>query len=242
MPPTEIDMNRLPRHIAIIMDGNGRWAKRHGLSTAEGHEAGAKSVRTAIETCRKLGIEALTLYAFSTENWLRPKAEIAALFDLLSKYVRLELDDINKEDIRIQIMGRREGLAEETLADLDLCMEETKNNKSLLVNVAVNYGSRREITDAARAIAKQAAAGTLNPDDIDEECFARHLYVPDFPELDFMIRTSGEMRVSNFMLWQFSYAEFIPMRVLWPDFRGRHLRQAIATFQSRQRRFGGRQA
>ena len=240
MPPNEIDMNRLPRHIAIIMDGNGRWAKRHGLSVAEGHGAGAKSVRAAIEAGRKLGIEALSLYAFSTENWLRPKAEVDALFRLLSQHVRSELDELHEQDIRIQIMGRRDELSEQTLADLDHCMDLTRNNKSMVVNVAVNYGSRREIADAARAIAQQAAAGTLDPDDVDEACVARHLYVPDLPEMDFMIRTSGEMRISNFMLWQFSYAEFVAMRVLWPDFRRRHLRQAIATFQSRQRRFGGR--
>jgi undecaprenyl diphosphate synthase len=240
MSPIEIDSKRLPRHIAIIMDGNGRWAKRHGLSTEEGHEAGAKSVRAVIEGCRELGIEALSLYAFSTENWARPQQEVTALFELLSKYVRLELENIHKEDIRVSIMGRRDGLSPQTVADLEYCMDRTRHNKSMLVNVAVNYGSRLEIADAARAIAAEVQAGALRLENIDEECMARHLYVPDLPDLDLLVRTSGEMRVSNFMLWQFSYAEFMSMKVLWPDFRKRHLRQAIAVYQQRQRRFGKR--
>ena len=235
-----IDMKRLPRHIAIIMDGNGRWAGRHGVSHEEGHEAGAKSVRASIEGCREMGIQVLSLYAFSTENWRRSKREVEALFQLLSKYVRLELDNIHKEDIRVTIMGRRDGLTPKVIEDLDYCVERTKNNRSMVVNVAINYGARTEIADAARAIATEAIAGGLRPDDIDEACFARHLYVPELPELDLLIRTSGEVRVSNFMLWQLSYAEIVPMQVLWPDFRKRHLRQAIAAFQSRQRRFGGR--
>ncbi len=240
MSPIEIDAKRLPRHIAIIMDGNGRWATRHGLSTEQGHEAGAKSVRAVIEGCRELGIEVLSLYAFSTENWARPQKEVTALFELLGKYVRLELENIHKEDIRVSIMGRREGLSPVTVADLEHCMERTKNNKSMLVNVAVNYGSRLEIADAARAIAAEVRAGSLKVDEVDEACVARHLYVPELPDLDLLIRTSGEMRVSNFMLWQLSYAEFLPMKVLWPDFRKRHLRQAIAVYQQRQRRFGKR--
>ena len=235
-----IDMKRLPRHIAIIMDGNGRWAERHGVSHEEGHEAGAKSVRASIEGCREMGIQVLSLYAFSTENWRRSKREVEALFQLLSKYVRLELDNIHKEDIRVTIMGRRDGLTPKVIEDLDYCIERTKNNRSMVVNVAINYGARTEIADAARAIATEAIAGGLAPRDVDETCFARHLYVPELPELDLLIRTSGEVRVSNFMLWQLSYAEIVPMRVLWPDFRKRHLRQAIAVFQSRQRRFGGR--
>lgn len=235
-----IDQKRLPRHIAIIMDGNGRWAERHGVSREEGHEAGAKSVRAVIEGCRELGIEALTLFAFSTENWKRSKREVDALFSLLSKYVRLELENIHKEDIRVTIMGRMEELAERTVADLKHCIERTRHNKSMVINVGVNYGSRAEIVDAIKAIAAKVQAGALAVEDIDEACFARHLYVPGLPELDLLIRTSGEMRISNFMLWQLSYAEIVPLQVLWPDFRKRHLRQAIAIYQSRQRRFGGR--
>ena len=222
------------------MDGNGRWAERHGLSHEKGHEAGAKSVRAVIEVCREIGIECLTLYVFSTENWQRPKAEVEALFELLSRYVRLELDIMHSKDIRVTTMGRLAGLSERTVEDMTHCMELTKNNKSMTVNVAVNYGARAEIADAAKAIASEVKAGDLRIEDIDEGCFAKHLYVPSLPELDLLIRTSGEMRISNFMLWQCSYAEFVPMLVLWPDFRKRHLHQAIAIYQSRQRRFGGR--
>jgi len=240
MPSVEIDMDAAPRHVAIIMDGNGRWAKRHGVSVDEGHEAGAKSVRAVIKACRDLGVEVLTLYAFSTENWRRPKAEVEALFQLLSKYVELELEKIAQEGIRVSIMGRRDGLSPGTIADLDRCIARTKDNQGALINVAVNYGSRTEIADAARAVAREVQAGDLDPEDVDEACLARRLYVPDLPDVDLLIRTSGEMRISNFMLWQISYAEIVSMRVLWPDFRRRHLRQAIATYQGRQRRFGGR--
>jgi len=240
MSKIDIDIKRLPRHVAVIMDGNGRWAERHGVSIAEGHEAGAKSVRAVIEEGRELGLQVLTLYAFSTENWRRPAKEVNALFFLLSKYIHLELENIHKEDIRVAIMGRREGLSAKTLADLDRCVERTRNNKSMLINVAVNYGGRGEIADAAAALARKVRAGELTPDAIDEACFAKHLYVPELPDIDLLVRTSGEIRISNFMLWQVSYAEIVPMRVLWPDFRKRHLRQAIAVYQSRQRRFGGR--
>ncbi len=240
MRASAIDMKRLPRHIAIIMDGNGRWAERHGVSHEEGHEAGAKSVRAVIEGCREMGIEALTLYAFSTENWQRPKKEVDALFGLLSKYVRLELENIHKEDIRVTIMGRMDELAPATVADLNHCIERTKHNKSMTINVGVNYGARAELADAMRGIAREVKAGTLQPEAVDEACVARHLYVPGLPELDLLIRTSGEMRVSNFMLWQISYAEIVVLPVLWPDFRKRHLRQAIAQYQSRDRRFGRR--
>jgi len=240
MPKAELDLARLPRHIAIIMDGNGRWAERHGVSHEEGHEAGAKSVRAVIEGCREIGIETLSLYAFSTENWKRSDREVNALFTLLSKYVHLEIENIHKEDIRVTIMGRRAGLSDRVLQDLDHCMNLTRNNKAMTVNVALNYGGRGEIVDAAKAFAADVASGKAVPAELDEDGFARYLYVPGLPELDLLIRTSGEMRVSNFMLWQLSYAEIVSMRVLWPDFRKRHLREAIAQYQARQRRFGGR--
>lgn len=239
MPPT-IDRQRLPRHVAIIMDGNGRWAARHGLSVEEGHEAGAKSVRAVVKAARELGLPVLSLYAFSTENWLRPKSEVHALFALLSKYIQLELDTIDANGIRVVIMGRMEGLTPQSVAELQHSMERTRHNRDMVLNVAINYGARREIADAARAIAAEVQAGTLTLDGIDEACVAGHLYVPALPELDLVIRTSGEMRVSNFMLWQLSYAEIVSMRVLWPDFRRRHLLQAVAEYQSRHRRFGGR--
>jgi undecaprenyl diphosphate synthase len=230
----------LPKHVAIIMDGNGRWAKRHGVTRAEGHEAGAKSVRATVEGCREMGIEIVTLYAFSTENWRRSRIEVSALFRLLSKYVKLEIENIHKEDIRVTIMGRMDGLPKGVVKDLDYSMERTANNKSMILNVAINYGARREIVDAARAIAAEVKAGQLALDDVDEACFAQHLYCPTLPDPDLLIRTSGEMRISNFMLWQLSYTEIVTMKTLWPDFRKNHLRKAIAEYQERQRRFGGR--
>lgn len=241
MPLPELDRKHLPRHIAIIMDGNGRWAKRHGVSRAAGHEAGTKGVRAVVEACRELGdIKALTLYAFSTENWRRSKAEVSTLFRLLSRYINLELENIHKEDIRITFMGRMEGLPARAVRDLARCIERTARNKSMVLNVAINYGGRAEIVDASRALATDVEAGKLKLSRVDEECFARYLYQPGLPELDLLIRTSGEMRISNFMLWQISYAEIVLSRTLWPDFRKRHLYRAIAEYQSRQRRFGGR--
>jgi undecaprenyl diphosphate synthase len=237
----DLDMTRLPRHIAIIMDGNGRWAEKHGVSHAEGHEAGAKSVRAAVEGCRELEqVKALSLYAFSTENWRRSEQEINALFELLSKYIHLELENIHKEDIRVTIMGRREGLSKRVLDDLEYCAERTRNNQSMILNVGINYGGRAEIADAAQRLAREATAGEIAPGEIDEDAFAKRLYVPELSEVDLLIRTSGEMRLSNFMLWQVSYAEIVSLGVLWPDFRKRHLLQAIERYQRRERRFGGR--
>ncbi len=240
MEPPELDMNRLPRHIAVIMDGNGRWAKQQGVSHAAGHEAGAKSVRATIEACRELGVEILTLYAFSTENWRRSKLEVSALFHLLSKYISLELDAIHKENVRIVAMGRIEGLPARAQADLRNAMERTAGNTALTVNVALNYGSRAEIADAARAIGREVRDGLLDPETITEEAIQQRLYRPDLPDPDLLIRTSGEMRLSNFMLWQLSYAEIVVLPVYWPDFRKPHLCQAIHEFQQRDRRFGGR--
>lgn len=237
----DIDRTRLPRHIAVIMDGNGRWAQRQGVSRAAGHEAGAKSVRAIIEACRELNnIEALTLYAFSTENWRRSKLEVNTLFRLLSKYIKIELDNIHKENIRISIMGRMDGLPSRAVTDLKHCIELTRNNTAMVVNVAINYGGRAEIADAARRIAQDVVAGTLSPEAIDEKKFTEYLYQPRLPDPDLLIRTSGELRLSNFMLWQMSYAEIVVLQTLWPDFRKQHLYEAIREFQARQRRFGGR--
>jgi undecaprenyl diphosphate synthase len=234
-----IDRKRLPRHIAIIMDGNGRWATQHHVSHARGHEAGAKSVRAVVEACRELGIEVLSLYAFSTENWRRSKVEVNALFRLLSKYIHLELASIHKEDIRIVMMGRSEGLPAKAVADLDHAIDLTKNNRSMIVNVAVNYGARAEIADAAKAIAADVAAGRLRVEDINEDRFARYLYQPALPDPDLLIRTSGEMRLSNFLLWQVAYSEIWVSETLWPDFTQNDLFQAIIDFQKRERRYGG---
>ncbi|MBX3177873.1 MAG: isoprenyl transferase [Candidatus Hydrogenedentes bacterium] len=237
---SRIDMARLPRHIAIIMDGNGRWASERGLSHVEGHEAGANSVRAVIETCRKLGIDALSLYAFSTENWRRSKFEVSALFRLLSKYIQQEIDEMDENDIRICFMGRREGLPERALSDMDSCVERTRDNTAMTVNIALNYGGRAEIVDATRRIAAAVQAGELRAEEIDEAAFARYLYQPDLNEVDLLIRTSGELRVSNFMLWQMSYSEIIISDTLWPDFDEGCLCEAIVAYQHRHRRFGGR--
>ncbi|HNR33312.1 MAG TPA: polyprenyl diphosphate synthase [Candidatus Hydrogenedentes bacterium] len=235
-----IDMDRLPRHIAIIMDGNGRWAARLGKTRAQGHEAGARGVRLAIEACRELGVDALSLYAFSTENWRRSATEVNTLFRLMSKYIHKEIDEIDKHRIRVRFMGRWEGLPARAVKDLRYCIERTQNNRAMDAIVAINYGGRAELADAARAIADDAAAGRLRPQDVDEQMIARRLYVPDHPEVDLLIRTSGEMRISNFMLWQISYAEIVVLPILWPDFDKQALCDAIVAYQGRSRRFGGR--
>lgn len=238
---TALDSKRMPRHVAIIMDGNSRWAKRHGVSRARGHEAGAKSVRAAVEACRELGaIESLTLAAFSTENWRRSKREVGSLFRLLSKYIELEIDNLHREDIRVSIMGRVEELPHGLQADMARCAELTKNNKSMMLNLGINYGSRFELVDACRSIARKVRSGKLGVNEIDAECIGAHLYLPQVRDVDLLIRTSGEMRISNFMTWQIAYGEFVCTRVLWPDFRRRHLHSAIREYQSRGRRFGGR--
>jgi undecaprenyl diphosphate synthase len=236
----QIDRDRLPQHVAIIMDGNGRWAAQHKVTRAAGHEAGAKSVRAVVEACRELGVSVLTLYAFSTENWRRSKWEVDALFRLLSKYIGIELENIHKENVRISVMGRMDGLPQRAQQDLRHAMELTAANTAMTLNVAINYGARAELADAAKTIAREAKAGRLDPESVDEACLARYLYVPQLPDPDLLIRTSGEMRLSNFMLWQLSYAEIVAVPTLWPDFRKPHLYEAIAAYQSRQRRFGGR--
>lgn len=236
-----LEPKRLPRHVAVIMDGNGRWAKKHGVTRLRGHEAGAKAVRAVIEACRAIGgIETLTLYAFSSENWRRSKTEVSGLFRLLSKYIRLELDNLNAEDIRVVFIGQTKGLPKRVIADLEESRELTKNNRSMQVNFAVNYGARAEIADACRAVAEEVKAGRLQTTNIDEESVARHLYDPSSRDLDLVIRTAGEMRLSNFMLWQASYAEIVVTRTLWPDFRKRHLYSALREYQARTRKFGGR--
>lgn len=233
-------MERLPRHIAIIMDGNGRWAHERGLPHVQGHEAGAKGVRQAIEGCRELGVQALTLYAFSTENWRRSRFEVEALFRLMSKYIHQEIDEIHKNDIRVRFLGRMDGLPSKARGDLEYCLRRTKDNTAMDVCVALNYGGRAELADAAKSLAQDVAEGRISPDNITEELLASRLYVPDHSEVDLLIRTSGELRVSNFMLWQISYAEIHAPAILWPDFGKQHLCDAIVEYQRRNRRFGGR--
>jgi undecaprenyl diphosphate synthase len=237
---SRIDKERLPRHIAIIMDGNGRWAEQHGKAKAQGHEAGARGVREAIELCREVGVQVLSLYAFSTENWRRSDFEVNTLFRLMSKYIHKEIDEIDKNNIRVAFMGRWDGLPEQAVKDLKYCLDRTKDNTAMTCCVAINYGGRGEILDGFRRAHADILAGSLRIEDLTEDRFAEYLYAPESAEVDLMIRTSGEMRVSNFMLWQISYAELYVTPILWPDFGKPELCDAIVEYQRRGRRFGGR--
>jgi len=234
-----IDKDRVPAHVAVIMDGNGRWAKKKGLPRIEGHRSAIKSIRAILEGCQALGVSALTLYAFSSENWMRPAQEVAALMRLLCEHIASDLHMLIERNIRLVVSGRREGLPEEVLACVDDAVRATEANDGAVLNVALNYGGRAEIVDAARAIARKVADGEMSVDEIDEEVFRRHLYVPDIPDPDLLIRTSGEFRLSNFLLWQLSYSEIYVTQVLFPDFRARHLYRAVLAYQKRDRRFGG---
>ena len=230
--------NDIPRHIAIIMDGNGRWASARGLPRVEGHRAGASSARSAVDTCIQLGVEYLTLYAFSSENWKRPKKEVDALMNLLEKFLRDKLPEMLKQNVRFHSIGRHDLLPEKCRRQIEQATEDTKDNDGLNLVLALSYGSREEITDAARAIATKAVAGELDPADIDNELFSQHLYTSDFPDPDLLIRTSGELRISNFLLWQISYSEIVISPKNWPDFREAELREAIEEYARRHRRFG----
>jgi undecaprenyl diphosphate synthase len=234
-----IDFSRLPRHVAIIMDGNGRWAKLRHKQRVEGHRAGIASVRDVVETAARLGLQVLTLYAFSVENWKRPQSEVSTLMGLLKRYLRLELDTLLKNDIRFQVIGRSEDLPRDVREELDRGMQRTSGNGGLLFNIALNYGGRAEITDAVRRLVSDFSANGRGPDDIDETTLSSYLYTAGQPDPDLLIRTSGEMRISNFLLWQIAYAEIWVTDVLWPDFRRKHLLQAIADYQKRERRYGG---
>lgn len=235
----DVPPERIPRHIAVIMDGNGRWARERGMSRIFGHQAGAESIRAIIEESGKLGIEALTLYSFSSENWKRPQDEVAALMELSLQYMRSERELLIEHNIRFLPIGRREGLPREVLEELDRTVEMTRRCTGPTLCVAMNYGGRTEIVDAVRAIAREAVEGLIDPDSIDESVIESSLYTAGLPEPDLLIRTSGEMRISNFLLWQISYAEIHVTDVLWPDFRAPQLHEAIRDFARRQRRFGG---
>jgi undecaprenyl diphosphate synthase len=234
-----IDFARLPRHVAIIMDGNGRWAKLRHKRRVEGHRAGIASVRDVVETSARLGLEVLTLYAFSVENWKRPKAEVATLMALLKHYLRRELDTLLKNNIRFQVIGRMEELPPDVQRELQRGMESTRQSTGLLFNIALNYGGRAEITDAVRRLVRDVLKNGRDVERIDEAALSSYLYTAGQPDPDLLIRTSGELRISNFLLWQIAYAEIWVTEVLWPDFRRRHLLQAIADFQKRERRYGG---
>src|SRR5207253_1081353 len=231
----QIDFDRLPAHIAIIMDGNGRWAAQRHLPRVEGHRAGIDSVRDVVETSARLGIEVLTLYAFSMENWKRPRTEINTLMTLLKRYIRLELGTLLEHNIRFRVIGRHEELAPDVQHELQIGVRRTASNTGMLFNIALNYGGRAEIVDAAR----RAIAAGLTADDLDERRFSDFLYTAGQPDPDLLIRTSGEMRVSNFLLWQIAYSEIWVTERLWPDFRRRHLLEAVVAYQKRDRRYGG---
>jgi len=234
-----IDFGRLPRHVAVIMDGNGRWARLRHKQRVAGHRAGIESVREIVETSSRLGLQVLTLYAFSVENWKRPKAEVATLMGLLKRYLRRELATLLKNNIRFLVIGRQEGLPGDVREELARGMERTLHCTGLQFNIALNYGGRTELVDAARRLVRDVLAGGRDPARIDEAALASYLYTAGQPDPDLLIRTSGEMRISNFLLWQIAYSEIWVTPVLWPDFRRRHLLQAISDFQKRERRYGG---
>jgi undecaprenyl diphosphate synthase len=231
----QVNFEQLPSHVAIIMDGNGRWAAQRHLPRVEGHRAGIDSVRDVVESSARLGIGVLTLYAFSVENWKRPKAEVNTLMMLLKRYIRLELETLLKNDIKFNVIGRPEELAPDVQYELEVGMQRTANSRGMLFNIALNYGGRAEIVDAAR----RAMAAGIAPEALDEQRFGSFLYTAGQPDPDLLIRTSGEMRVSNFLLWQIAYAEIWVTETRWPDFRRRDLLEAIVAYQKRDRRYGG---
>ena len=234
----KLDLTRLPRHVAVIMDGNGRWAQKRHLPRIAGHRSGTQSARTTIETCARLKIEALTLYAFSVENWRRPKTEIDFLMALLREYLRREMPLIQKNKIRMRFLGRMDELPAGVQNDVRDAMEKTAGNKGMVLCVALNYGGRAEIVDAMNAILSERN-GHGTPNKVTEEQLSRHLYTEGLPDPDLLIRTSGEMRVSNFLLWQIAYAEIFVTETLWPDFNRARLLEALLEFQKRERRYGG---
>ena len=234
----DLDQKKLPAHVAIIMDGNGRWAKKHLLSRIKGHEKGADAVRTIVRACRELGIAHLTLYAFSTENWQRPQKEIDALMTLLIKFLKSEQKELAAKDIRLAVIGELERLPVKVQQALHETMDLTRDNSALQLNLALSYGSRAEIVRMARQIAQKAKNGQLDPEAINAEFVAAHLYTNDIPDPDLLIRTSGEMRISNFLLWQIAYAEIYVSPTYWPDFGKDEFIEILKNYQQRERRYG----
>jgi len=228
----------MPRHIAVVMDGNGRWARQRGLSRVEGHYEGRKATRRLVEECVDLNLEFLTIYTFSTENWARSQEEVAGLMYLIQSALAAEIEDLDGHNVRFVASGRLHELPEELQQTIAEGRAATADNTGLVLNMAVNYSGRRELADACRRIAKQVADGRLRPDDVSEESITQNLYQPWMPDVDLLIRPGGEMRVSNFLLWQIAYAEIYVCPVLWPDFQKSHLREALEWYASRERRFG----
>ena len=237
--PAQPDPSPGPRHVAIIMDGNGRWAKARGLPRVAGHRRGADAVKRVVRGAGELGIPCLTLFAFSTENWTRPADEVSDLMDLLRHYLRHELEELRKNGAKLRVVGNRDGLAADIVRDIADAEAVTRANTRIDVNICINYGARDEILRATRRLAAQVAAGELSADRIDEARFERELLTAGIPDPDLLIRTSGEQRISNFLLWQAAYAELVFVDTLWPDFGKEHLEQAIAEFRKRERRYGG---
>ncbi len=233
-----INKDNLPKHLAIIMDGNGRWAKKQGLLRAFGHESGTKSVKEIIKACAKLGIECLTLYAFSTENWNRPKIEVDTLMKILINSLKNELTTLQNNNIKLNTIGNLEKLPQSAQKELLDVIEKTKNNTRMTLTLALSYGSREEIVNAVKIISDKVKNNIISTDSIDDSIINEHLYTQNLPDVDLVIRTSGEHRISNFLLWQIAYAELYFTDVLWPDFKEQHLYEAIISYQKRERRFG----
>ncbi|MBI9021320.1 MAG: isoprenyl transferase [Verrucomicrobia bacterium] len=239
VPNPQSSIGNVPSHVAIIMDGNGRWAKQRGLPRLKGHEEGAQSVRAVLRAARQAGVKYLTLYAFSTENWVRPKDEVDGLMNLLSIFMDRYAKELLKNKIRLRVMGQPERLPEKVQKKLVKLMDESARDYEYTLIIALSYGSRIEIAEAAKAIARKAAAGELDPETVNEQTVAQHLYLPDVPDPELMIRTSGELRLSNFLLWQLSYAELYVTETYWPDFKEAEFFEALKAFNKRGRRYGG---
>nr|WP_122011598.1 isoprenyl transferase [Maliibacterium massiliense] len=237
-----LDAARMPRHVAVIMDGNGRWAQKRGMPRSAGHRAGVEALRRVIRFCGDAGVEVLSLYAFSTENWQRPADEVNTLMKLLIEYFNSEIDELDRNGARIVVMGRRDNIPEAVREAIARAERRTQGNGGIVVNIAFNYGAREEIVLACRALARQVAQGKIAPEDIDEARFAQHLYSAGLPDPDLIVRTSGEQRLSNFLLYQSAYAEFAFPTVLWPDIKEQDLAALFLAFQKRERRFGGLRA
>ena len=234
-----LDMDNIPQHIAIIMDGNGRWAKARGKIRTQGHKVGAETLKTIVRAADTLGIKAITAYAFSTENWKRPVTEVHFIMELLSRYLSSEIEEFKENNVQVRFMGSRQGLPELVKTKMDHAIEETKNDTGIILNLAINYGGQAEILHAVRSIAQQVADGSLKIEDIDASVFENNLYSQGLPSPDLLIRTGGDLRVSNFLLWQIAYSEIWTTQVFWPDFTPDMLVEAIKVYQKRERRFGG---
>lgn len=235
----DLDMDNIPQHIAIIMDGNGRWAKAQGKIRTYGHKAGAETLKTIVKAADKLGVKVLTVYAFSTENWKRPLEEVNYIMDLLCIYLTKEIDEFNANNVRVRFIGTRQGMSDKVLEKMDYALKETEENTGIILNIAVNYGSQLEIVEAVRKIAAKAISGEINVTDINEKVIEDNLYTVGLPAPDLLIRPGGDVRISNFLLWQIAYAEIYYTKTFWPDFKPEDLVDAIRVFQGRERRFGG---